>query len=145
MILGPIARNPDAGESRWMMAKSRKAKPEKDEGREERIDGEVVVDANGEEERATGWHCYLTDNLGVPFRARYIEERSVSPLGVGDEVEVTGMPTGDECEREMFVMIRRGKRKLAVPLAQLEVVGADEPTRQAVEDWHYWVGMGYEF
>jgi hypothetical protein len=64
---------------------------------------------------------------------------------VGDEVEVIGMPTGDECDREMFVMIRWGKRKLAVPLAQLEVIEADDATREAVEDWHYWVGMGYEF
>jgi hypothetical protein len=127
------------------MARPKKAKPEKDEVREERIDMEIVVDAYGEEERTMGWHGYLTDNLEVPFRARCIEERSVSPLGVGDEVEVIGMPTGDECDREMFVMIRWGKRELAVPLAQLEVVEADEPTRQAVEDWHYWVGMGYEF
>jgi Calcium binding len=32
-----------------------------------------------------------------------------------------------------------------VPLAQLEVVEASEETRQAVEDWHYWVAMGYCF
>src|SRR4051794_23405584 len=45
--------------SRWTMAKpKKKAKPEKDEVREERIDMEIVVDAYGEEERAMGWHCY---------------------------------------------------------------------------------------
>jgi hypothetical protein len=32
-----------------------------------------------------------------------------------------------------------------VPLSQLKVVHGDEETRQAVEDWHYWVEMGYEF
>ena len=52
----------------------------------------------------------------------------------------------DECEKEMFVEIRQEqKRSLAVPLSQLEVVRGDEGTKQAVEDWHYWVGMGYEF
>ena len=30
-------------------------------------------------------------------------------------------------------------------VAQLEVIEADDETREAVADWHYWVGMGYEF
>jgi hypothetical protein len=29
-------------------------------------------------------------------------------------------------------------------LAQLEGVAVDEQTRQAIEDWQYWVGQGYE-
>jgi hypothetical protein len=74
-----------------------------------------------------------------------VEEREVSPLSVGDEVEVVGMPPERECGREMFVSVAWGDRRLAVPLAQLEVVDADARTRQAVEDWHYWVGMGYQF
>ena len=119
--------------------------PEKDEAREERITMEIVVDAYGEEERAMSWYYYLEQTLNVPFRARCVEEREVSPLSAGDEVEVVGMPPERECEREMFVSIRWGKRKLAVPLAQLEVVEADDETREAVEDWHYWVGMGYCF
>lgn len=46
----------------------------------------------------------------------------------------------------MFVMIRQGKSRLAVPLSQLAVGNAaDEQTKQAVEDWHYWVQMGYQF
>lgn len=55
------------------------------------------------------------------------------------------MPTDDECEHEMFVTIRWGRDALAVPLAQLRPVNAtSKRTRQGVEDWHYWVGMGYE-
>jgi hypothetical protein len=46
---------------------------------------------------------------------------------------------------EMFVTILWGDRDLAVPLAQLKAVKADRPTREAVEDWHYWVAMGYQF
>jgi hypothetical protein len=122
-----------------------RVKPEKDEVREERIDMEIVVDAYDADERVMGWYSHLTDNLEVPFRARCIEERSISALSVGEEVEVIGMPPESECEREMFVLIRWGKRELAVPLAQLEVIAGDDQTREAVEDWHYWVGMGYEF
>ena len=55
------------------------------------------------------------------------------------------MTPEDECEREVFVeMPWEHKRTLAVPLSQLEVAHTDEETRQAVEDWHYWVAMGYE-
>jgi len=35
-------------------------------------------------------------------------------------------------------------RQLAVPLMQLEGIRVDEETRQAIEDWHYWVSRGYE-
>jgi hypothetical protein len=113
--------------------------------REERITMEIVVDAYNEDERAMGWCCYLEEKLDVPFTARCVEEREVSPLAVGDEVEVVGMPAERECEAEMFVSIAWGERTLAVPLAQLEVVEASGETREAVEDWHYWVAMGYDF
>ena len=129
----------------WWSGRTTSQGPEKDEVREERITMEIVVDAYGEDERAMGWYCYLEEKLSVPFRARCVEEREVSPLSVGDEVEVVGMPPERECEREMFVSIRWGQRTLAVPLAQLEVVKASDETREAVEDWHYWVGMGYCF
>jgi hypothetical protein len=37
------------------------------------------------------------------------------------------------------------KRTLAVPLSQLKFIHGDDVTKQAVEDWHYWVAMGYTF
>jgi hypothetical protein len=125
--------------------KKGKAKPRKDEEREERITMEIVVDAYDEDERAMGWYCYLEEKLNAPFRARCIEERAVSPLEVGDEVEVIEIAPERECGREMFVSIQWNKRTLAVPLAQLEIIEADEETKEAVGDWHYWVGMGYQF
>ena len=129
------------------MAKSNKPKkPNRDEEREERISMEIVVDAHGEEEQAMGWYNYLENKLKFPFLSRCINERATSPLRVGDEVEVVGMAPEDECEREMFVeMPWEHKRTLAVPLSQLKVVHGDDETQQAVDDWHYWVEMGYEF
>ena len=63
-----------------------------------------------------------------------------------DEVDVIGMPSEDECEHEMFITIRWEEDVLAVPLSQLKPINAaDEQMKQAVEDWHYWVQMGYEF
>ena len=123
-----------------------KARPKRDEERENRITMEIVGDAYDEIERAMGWYYHLDNNLRFPFKATCIARRATSPLRLKDEVEVIGMPDEEECEREMFITIRRGKDELAVPLSQLQpVASTDDQRKQAVEDWHYWVAMGYEF
>ena len=119
---------------------------QRDEAREERIHMEIIVDAYSPEEQAMGWYVYLDQMLEFPFIARCRARRAISPLLVGDEVEVIGMAPEEECEREMFVMIRWEHGGLGIPLAQLEVRGnVGEETRQAVEDWLYWVDQSYEF
>ena len=119
-------------------------RPPRDQEREQRITMEIIVDAYGPEEQAMGWYYSLEDQLHFPFVATCTAERSISPLRVGDEVDVVGMAPDEECQHEMFVLIRWKRRTLAVPLAQLEGVAVDEQTRQAIEDWHYWVAQGYE-
>ena len=120
------------------------AKVKKDEVRENRIVDEIIVDAYGEDEQAMGWYNHLEQKLKFPFMARCIKKRSTSPLLVGDEVKVIRMSSEDDCAHEMLAKIQWGKRRLAVPLSQLEVVEANDETREAVDDWHYWVGMGYQ-
>lgn len=119
--------------------------PKIEESREDRISMEIVVDAHGEEERAIGWYYYLEETLGFPFKAKYVGRREISPLEPGEVVKVAGMASEDECEREIFVTVRRNDGPLAVPLSQLLGVDVDQETRQAIEDWHYWVGQGYQF
>ncbi len=122
------------------------AEQTRDEEREERIMMEIVVDAYGPEEQAMGWYNYLEGQLQFPFLAHCIAERAISPLRIGDEVEVVGMAPEEECEHEMFVTMPWERRTLAVPLSQLEAARhVDEQTRQSVEDWQYWVNRGYEF
>jgi Calcium binding len=116
----------------------------RDEEREQRITMEIVVDAYTPEEQAMGWYYSLEDRLRFPFAARCTAERTISPLRVGEEVEVVGMAPEAECQHEMFVLIRWERRTLAVPLAQLEGAAVDEQTRQVIEDWQYWVAQGYE-
>lgn len=113
--------------------------------REDRITMEIVVDAYNEMERQAGWHAYLEDALVFPFTARCIVERLSSPLAEGEEVEVVGMAPCEECETEMLVVVEWQGRPLAVPLAQIEPIDADPDTRQAVEDWRYWVERNYHF
>jgi hypothetical protein len=122
------------------------AKAERDEEREERISMEIVVDAYGSEERAMGWYYYLEGQLEFPFTAICVAKRATSPLRVKDEVEVISLASESECEHEMFVTIRWERDGLAVPLSQLNPIRhTDEETREAIEDWHYWVKMGYQF
>ena len=113
--------------------------------RERRIEQEIVVDAYGPEERAIGWHCYLDDKLRFPFKAKCVAVREISPLKKGEEAEVLGMAPSDDCMREMFVIVGFAGRKLGVPLVQLDPIKPDPATREAVEDWRYWIAMGYEF
>jgi Calcium binding len=123
-----------------------KAKPKHDPEREQRITMDIVVDAYDAQERAMGWYYSLQEQLQFPFTATCIAKRAISPLHVKDEVEVISMPGEEECEHEMFVTIRWEHEGLAVPLSQLKPISAtDEQTKQAIEDWHYWVTRGYEF
>lgn len=117
---------------------------EEDGVREERISMEIIVDAYGPEEQAMGWYYYLAAQLSFPFKAHCIHEKRVSPLRHGEKVDVLGMAPEDDCMHEMLVMIRWCEREMAVPLAQLEVVRADHETEEAIGDWHYWVGRGYQ-
>jgi hypothetical protein len=113
--------------------------------REARITLDIIVDCYDDTERAMGWYYYLQDKLQFPFTAECLAQRAISPLQRNETVEVIEMAPEEECEHEMFVRIRREKEELAVPLAQVMPVAADEETVQAVEDWHYWVQQGYQF
>jgi hypothetical protein len=121
------------------------ARIEEDKEREERIVMEIVVDAYDEVERAMGWYYYLEDKMRFPFNAKCIKERRISPLKRGEIIEVLGMAPEEDCEKEMFTEIKCKGRILAVPLSQLEGIGVDEETKEAINDWHYWTGRDYEF
>jgi hypothetical protein len=120
-------------------------RPEKDEAREERIIMEVVVDAYDEEERAMGWFYYLDDKMRFPFEAKCVVERRISPLKIGERVQVKGMTVEDDCMQEMFVEIELFDRTFGVPLAQLQPIDVDADTQEAIDDWKYWVDRGYCF
>jgi hypothetical protein len=107
---------------------------------------EIIVDAREPEEQAMGWYYYLEEKLQFPFTAICSAKRVISPLQINDEVDVFGMAPEDECQNEMLVMIRWEIDGLAVPLSQLSPIkSTDRQTKEAIEDWHYWVQMGYKF
>ena len=113
--------------------------------REARIRDEIIVDAHEGSEQAMGWYYYLEAQLRFPFEAQCVTERAISPLRKGETVTVLAMAAEAECEHEMFVRVRWQGRSFGVPLIQLRGKKVDAHTRQAIEDWHYWVSQGYIF
>jgi hypothetical protein len=55
------------------------------------------------------------------------------------------MAPENDCMKEMFVVIAFTGRKLGVALIQLAPINPSKAVREAVEDWRYWIAMGYEF
>jgi hypothetical protein len=117
----------------------------RDQERDNRIAMEIVVDAYDAEERSLGWYYYLEDRLAFPFPAKCTQERSISPLQIGESVNVVGMSDEDDCRHEVIVLVEWSGRTFGAPLSQLEPVGVDAETQEAIDDWHYWVAQGYEF
>lgn len=117
---------------------------ERDEERENRIRDEVIVDAYDAEEQAMGWYYYLAETMAFPFQAKCIQEIHKSPLRSGEIVTATGMISGDD-SYEMLAEIDFTGRTMGVPLYQLEPIDVDDDTRQAIEDWQYWIARGYQF
>jgi len=120
-------------------------KPRKNRIREERIHNEAIVDAYGPEEQALSCYYYLENKIQFPFSARCIASKVVSPLHKGETVEVRGLAPEDSCGHDMLVLIRWHGRNGAVPLSRLVAIDADESTREAIGDWHYWLAQGYCF
>jgi hypothetical protein len=120
-------------------------KPKKDPVREDRIQNEAIVDANGPEEQVMGWYYYLDDKIRFPFQAKCIAVKVVSPLRKGETVEVQRMAPEDAYSADMLVLIRWHGRTLAVPLSQLVAIDPDQSAAEAIGDWHYWVAQGYCF
>ena len=66
--------------------------------------------------RAMSWYYYLKKTLEMPFTAQCQSKRAISPLKVGQTVQVIGMAQEDECMSEIFVRIAWEESELAVPL-----------------------------
>ena len=116
-----------------------------DEIRENRILFDVVVDAYDESERAMGWYYYLQDKMQMPFPASCSHALPISKLQLGQKLEVLDLAPEELCMQEVFVNIKCQRRKLCVPLSQVQCESNDKDTQEAVADWHYWLSRGYGY
>jgi hypothetical protein len=122
-----------------------KVRPHRSSRREARIEEEIVVDAYTSDERAIGWYYYLEGKLRFPFTASCIKRRATSPFKISESLTVTGLAPEDDCMSEIIVITEYHGRALGIPLAQLRPRKVDAATEEAIEDWHYWVAMGYRY
>ena len=113
--------------------------------REERISDEAIADAYDSEERALGWYCYLADRILFPFSAECISLDKRTPLVLGERITAKKMSEEAYCEHEMYVDVEWKGRELAIPLALIQPLEADDDTAEAVGDWRYWIEQGYKF
>ena len=104
-------------------------KPRRDPIREDRIENEAIVDARPEEQ-AMGWYYYLESKISFPFPAKCIAAKVVSPLRKGETVEVMRMAPEDNCEHDMFVLVRWQGRKMAVPSLNWLAIDPTSPPRK---------------
>ena len=87
-----------------------------------RLSLEIIPDAYGPEEQALSWYYYLEEHLQFPFEAECVNDRSTSPLRIGDKVDVVGMPTEEDCEHEMLVTSAGTSECWLYPLLNLVVL-----------------------
>jgi hypothetical protein len=127
------------------VSRREQGKAKRSQRREERIDQEIVVDAYTSEERALGWYYYLERKLHFPFTAICIKRRATSPFKIGESLSITGLAPEDDCMHEIVVLTEWHGRTLGVPLAQLRARKVNADTKEGIEDWHYWVEMGYQY
>lgn len=73
------------------------------------------------------------------FEARCTTEREESPLKEGETVQAVGMSSTKPTLSQQYVTVEWMDRELGVPLEQLEPVDVNDETKQAIEDWHYWL------
>ncbi len=92
-----------------------------------------------------GWYYYLEQKLRFPFTATCIKRRATSPFKIGESLSITGLAPETDCMSEIIVLTKWQGRALGVPLAQLRPRTVDAATKQGIEDWHYWVAMGYQY
>lgn len=112
---------------------------EREEVREERIEMEIIVDTYDGYEAAAGWYAYLENHINFPFKAEYSSKKTV--------VNVVGMADSDDCSSSMFAFIDLGDGidLLLARLEDLSPLQLDEKSNEAIDDWKYWIKMGYGF
>lgn len=125
------------------------ASVERDEIREQRIETEIVVDAEDKEDRAMGWYYYLDDTLEFPFMGKWKKKSRKTSAIEEKAVEVLGMAPEDDCLKDMYVEVAYigGKEDdiHSAKLSEIEAIDVDDETQEAIADWLYWLGRGYKF
>jgi hypothetical protein len=105
--------------------------------------GKRILDVIGETdpddlwEALEAWGKHLKETLAFPLGARVSELQERGPLAEGDEVRVLAVEDVDEL-MGVVVKIKRGWRKRAFPLCDLEAAARESPAYLPVKDYCVW-------
>jgi hypothetical protein len=95
------------------------------------------VDPEDEMDELYAWEAYLEAHLAFPFEAEVYEHQDRGPLRIEDRLKVTGIGLVDD-HYGIIVDVRKGRRKYAFPLCDLDVVDENSPNHQLVKDYRVW-------
>ena len=111
--------------------------------RENRITMEIVADCYDSNEQFYGWYEYLNSNLEFPFEGVWEKSKNSK----NEEITIIGMGNFDECENSlnMLVEIEYQGQTITKSLLEINEVFSDDKTKEAIEDWKYWIKSGNSF
>jgi len=79
-----------------------------------------------------GWYYYHEDKMRFPFICNVHQGETNLTLKKGEIIEVVGVAPEEDCENEMFTEIKWKGAHPRCSLSQLEGIGVDEETREAL-------------
>lgn len=92
----------------------------------EQMAEEAIVDAYGESEQLTGWHCMLTQHLAVPFET--------TVLGATVTVERIDLRVDDH----IVGICKRGRARQALEIRELPLPSPRPAGAEWIEAYRHW-------
>ncbi|MBI5479081.1 MAG: hypothetical protein HY906_09505 [Deltaproteobacteria bacterium] len=89
---------------------------------------EATVDAYGDSEQRTGFHCMIEEHLELPF--------TTEVLGIGVTVERIELTDAEE----IVAICTRGKARQAIPVLDLPLPTPPPPGYEWIEAYRRWTG-----
>ena len=104
---------------------------EQNKNKFEQMAEEAVVDCYNEYEQCSGWACTLAEELPLPLKC----------LIFGEEAMLVDVDT-DEQETFVLGVITKNKKKIRIPIQDVDVVDKRAKTIDWLEAYRYWIKNG---
>ena len=109
-----------------------------DENRTYRIRTQVTSLGRNAEQKFSAWHLYLKNKLKFPFDGLWKHTFYSDP----EKVIVIELLDLETCQDAYDILVKVQNQGIVSekPLFSIiEVLTADDNTKEAVEDWHFWI------
>lgn len=103
----------------------------KKEKKFEQMAEEATVDCYNEYEQGSGWACTLADELPLPLKC----------LIFGEEAILVDVDT-DEGGTSVLGVITKNKKKIRIPIQDVELVDKKAKNLEWLEAYRYWIKNG---